>query len=635
MNTGWEAVPRKQVKIDNGFWTKWRTLVGDVTLFHQYDQLKQQGQIDALHLDKKLHRGRRESENWYWGGSIFWDSDLGKWLEAASAQLEQKSDARLEALVDDLISRVEKAQQADGYLNTHILTWRPSNRFKNLRDLHELYSAGHLIEGAVVHYEATGKTTLLNFAKRFADYLCTMFGSGANQIPAYCGHPEIELALIRLFRVTGEQKYLELSRFFVEQRGQKPIYFEHEAVERLDSQPFRPNHPVSPYAYMQAHLPIREQTEVLGHSVRAMYLYCAVADLAKEFGDQSLVDISKAFWENLCTRKLYVTGGMGSSAENEGFTEDYDLPNEKAYAESCAGIGLFFWAHRMIHIDPDSRYADMMERSLYNGILSGIGFNGKTFFYDNPLSSDGTHHRIEWPWWCPCCPPNLARLITSLSGYLYSSSVNEIVVHQYISSEASLDLGGLKVGLKMTSGFPFDGKVSLTINPERSASFSLVLRVPSWAKNATYSVNGEPVSVALKTGYASIQREWKANDVVTVDYTMSVERIHAHPKVKANRGRIALSRGPIVYCIEESDNGPELESLIISESTDFRSALEDNLLDGVVTLTGEGWRESGDTNTLYTTEPVEREKVEIKAVPYFAWDNRVPGEMRVWIRSAD
>jgi len=310
MRSPWQPIDQTRVAITGGFWDKLQQQVGQVTLGHIYNEMRHQGQLDALRLDQRMHRGREESSSWYWGGSIFWDSDVAKWLEAASAYLQHHRDARLETLVDGTIELLANAQQQDGYLNSHILTWRPRHRFKNLRDLHELYCAGHLIEAAVVHRQATGKETLLNIAIRLADHLAAVFGVGSNQLPGYCGHPEIELALIRLYRLTQEQRYLDLSRFFVEQRGTKPHYFDREAIERLDSTPFRPTHPVSPYAYMQAHLPLREQREVVGHAVRAMYLYSAAADLAYESKDEELGAVCKNLWQDLCQSKLYISGAL-------------------------------------------------------------------------------------------------------------------------------------------------------------------------------------------------------------------------------------------------------------------------------------------------------------------------------------
>ena len=481
MDASWSPVPPARVAILDGFWKRWRDLVGRTTLFHQFRQLQGEGQVDALALDQKMHRGRAVGDDWYWGGSIFWDSDLAKWLEAASARLQYAPDPELEKLVDDIIARFERAQQPDGYVNSHILTWRPRHRFKNLRDLHELYCAGHLMEAAVVHHEATGKDTLLSVVRRYADLLFERFGKGADKINGYCGHPEIELALMRLYRSTGDSRYLELSRFFIDERGASPNYFEREAIERLDRREFRPNHPGSPYAYMQAHEPIRQQTKVVGHAVRAMYLLSAVVDVGVATQDASLLQTAERLWRDVIKTKLYLTGGIGSASENEGFTRDFDLPNEKAYAETCASIGLFLFGHRLLQTGLNSEFADIMELALYNCILSGIGLDGESFFYDNPLESRGNHRRIAWPWWCPCCPPNLARLISSLSGYLLSEGPEGIAIHQYVSCAATFP--GVRLTLK--SGLPFAGDNSIEIAAEAPFDKALAFRLPAWAGKTT------------------------------------------------------------------------------------------------------------------------------------------------------
>jgi len=388
MDASWQPLRRGQVTIQDGFWQRWRDLVGKTTLAHEFEEMRADGHMDAMLLDPRMHRGRALADPWaeagYWGGSVFWDSDLAKWLEAASARLEQTRDPALEARVDEVIGLFERAQLPDGYINSHILTWRPRHRFKNLRDLHELYCAGHLIEAAVVHSEATGQDRLLQVAKRFADNLVAHFGREPGQIRGYCGHPEIELALLRLYHATKERRYLDLCRYFINERGQSPNFFEQEAVARLDMRPFRPNHPGSPYSYMQAHEPVRAQTKVVGHAVRAMYLFTAAAGLALEDGDAELLATCERLWQDVINTKLYITGGIGSASENEGFTRDYDLPNENAYAETCASIGLFLFGHRLLQAQLDGQYGDVMEWALYNNILSGISLDGRSFFYDNP-----------------------------------------------------------------------------------------------------------------------------------------------------------------------------------------------------------------------------------------------------------
>ena len=628
----WQPLDQTRVSITGGFWAKLQQQVGQVTLGHIYNEMRNQGHFDALRLDQRMHRGRQESNSWYWGGSIFWDSDVAKWLEAASAYLQHHKDAKLEILVDGTIELLAGAQQSDGYLNSHILTWRPRHRFKNLRDLHELYCAGHLIEAAVVHHQATGKKTLLDIAIGLADHLAKVFGPGSHQLPGYCGHPEIELALIRLYRLTREQRYLDLSRFFVERRGTKPHYFDQEAVQRLDAAPFRPNHPVHPYAYMQAHVPIREQREVVGHAVRAMYLYSAVADLADELRDEELLAVCKTFWNDLFRNKLYITGGIGSDAENEGFTKNFDLPNLDSYAETCAAIALLQWAHRMVHLDLDSRYTDAMERTLYNGVLAGLGIDGKTFFYHNPLASDGSQHRVSWPWWCPCCPANLARLVLSISGYLYSSGPKAIAIHHYVSSEANFSVDGKDGRLVAVSDFPFDGTASIRFESVPGTSFEVRLRIPGWAGDRQFALNGNEIVPEIVAGYAMISRDWKSGDELTVSFQMPVQTHFSNYEVVSNRGRVAVSRGPLLYCAEETDNGGRLDRLAIYPDKNFEVKREDSELGKIVSLSAPGSSEDLEESLLYSLSEPGIKPCEIKMIPYYAWDNRSPGEMLVWLR---
>jgi uncharacterized protein len=628
MDASWSPVPPSRVAILEGFWKHWRELIGGTTLFHQFRQLEGEGHVDALALDQKMHRGRAVGNDWYWGGSIFWDSDIAKWLEAASARLQQKADPELEKLVDDLIRSLEKAQQPDGYLNSHILTWRPRHRFKNLRDLHELYCAGHLIEAAVVHHEATGKDTLLGVARRYADLLVERFGKGPGKINGYCGHPEIELALMRLYRSTGDNRYLELSRFFIDERGASPNYFDREAIERMDQREFRPNHPGSPYAYMQAHEPIRQQTKVVGHAVRAMYLLTAVADLGVAARDTSLLETAERLWRDVIDTKLYITGGIGSASENEGFTRDFDLPNENAYAETCASIGLFLFAHRLLQTRLEAEFADVMELALYNCILSGIGLDGQSFFYDNPLSSRGAHRRIPWPWWCPCCPPNLARLVSSLSGFLLSEGPDGIAVHHYVSCESTFP--GMR--LKLKSGFPFNGDNSFEISTEAPCDQTLAFRVPGWAGKISFSINGQTQNVEVKAGYLSLRRVWNNGDRIDLNFEMPVRQKFARFEVEADRGRMALSRGPLVYCIEQADNGPGLDRYVLPAESAFQAVEAADLMGGITILKGSALRETDSTDELYTERPPTTESIELKAIPYYAWANREPGEMQVWLR---
>ena len=634
MDVGWRPLPRNDVKIQDGFWKRWRDLIGETTLAHQFEEMCAEGQMDAMLLDPRMHRGRELADTWadagWWGGSVFWDSDLAKWLEAASARLEQVRDPALEARVNEIIGLFERAQRPDGYVNSHILTWRPEHRFKNLRDLHELYCAGHLIEAAVVHFEATGNDRLLRVARRFADHIDSRFGREPGKIRGYCGHPEIELALLRLYHLTKERRYLDLCRYFIDERGRSPHYFDQEAVARLDLRPFRANHPGSPYAYMQAHEPIRQQTKVVGHAVRAMYLFAAVAGLALEDGDNDLLATCERLWQDVITSKLYITGGIGSASENEGFTRDFDLPNENSYAETCASIGLFLFGHRLLQTRLDAQYGDVMEQALYNNILSGIGVDGRCFFYDNPMASSGSKERVDWPWWTPCCPPNLARLVGSLSGYLYSQRADEIAIHHYVTSEAVAD----GFTLRVESELPFEGSASFEVKVEAPLERTLSFRIPAWSGQSRISVNGETITPGINQGYAEIRRMWNSGDSVKLEFPMEVKKKFSRYEVDVNRGRVALTRGPLVYCLEQADNGSDLDAVTISSHADFSAEKRSDLLGGIVALTGPAIRERSGSGELYADRAPEKQEINATAVPYYAWNNRGPGEMLVWVRRA-
>ena len=631
---GWQPLRRGQVTIQDGFWQRWRDLIGEATLVHEFEEMRADGHLDAMLLDPRMHRGRALADPWaeagYWGGSVFWDSDLAKWLEAASARLEQTRDPALEARVDEIIGLFERAQRPDGYVNSHILTWSPQHRFKNLRDLHELYCAGHLIEAAVVHTEATGQDRLLQVAKRFADHLVAHFGREPGQIRGYCGHPEVELALLRLYHTTKERRYLDLCRYFINERGQSPSFFEQEAVARLDSRPFRRNHPGSPYAYMQAHEPIRAQTKVVGHAVRAMYLFAAAAGLALEDGDDELLATCERLWQDVIKTKLYITGGIGSASENEGFTRDYDLPNEKAYAETCASIGLFLFGHRLLQARLHSQYGDIMELALYNNILSGISLDGRSFFYDNPLASHGSHRRVRWPWWCSCCPANLARLISSLSGYLYSEREDSIAIHHYVTGEAHKD--GLT--LHVHSGLPFAGNNTVEVQTEVPVETTLFFRIPGWATRHTMIINGAEVTPRMEHGYAVVRRTWVSGDRIELNFELQIRMKFCRFEVDANRGRVALTRGPLVYCLEQIDNGAELDALTLPLDAAFAPEERPDLPGGMLGLAGRGFREQTRNDGLYADEPPVAQPTTVRALPYYAWGSREPGEMQVWIRRA-
>ena len=623
----------KQVRIEDSFWAPRQEVNWRVTLPYVFAQIKNAGRIDAFRPgwkpgpDYQPRPGR--------------DSDPGKWIEAAAYAYADHPTGALKILVNGVIAILEKAQRKDGYLNSYHTLIQPGQRWTNLFRNSELYCAGHLIEAAVAWHAATGERRLLEIMCRYADHIDSVFGPQRGKKRGYPGHPEMELALVKLHRTTGERRYLKLAEFFVNERGRAPNYFlvEAERCKKAHAEESPPN-----CANRQAHLPIREQTTVEGHAVCAMYLFCGVTDVAAETGDASLLRACKRLWKNVTERRMYVTGGVGASASGESFSADYDLPNQTAYAETCAAVGLALWAHRMLHVDRDGRYADVMERALYNGVLSGVSLEGDRFFYSNPLavfpnaSQPARPHLspTRRPWFrTPCCPTNLARLLGSFGNYIYSQGRRGLWVHLYVQGRAEFELNGTKVVLKQKTRYPWRETVQLSVEPEVPATFTLALRIPGWCRGAKLKVNERPVKVGsvLKKGYAKIKREWKKGDKVELILPMPVERVRAHPKVRANVGRVALQRGPVVYCLEEVDNGPGLDQIVLPAETPIR-AIYKKMLGGMVVLTakakrldGAGWK-----GELYHPCKANHRSARITAVPYCLWNNREDGEMLVWIR---
>ena len=632
-------LPLARVRVADRFWAPRMETNRVATLPAEYEQCRQTGRIDAWRLAWKP--GEPNPPH------IFWDSDVAKWIEAAAYSLATCPDPDLEKRVDDAVDLMAAAQAPDGYLNTHYIAVEPDKRWTNLRDCHELYCAGHLIEAAVAYYESTGKRMMLDVLCRYADHIAAVFGREAGQKRGYCGHEEIELALVKLYGATDEQRYLRLAEYFVNERGQQPHYFDVEARARGEDPA---KYWARTHEYTQSHVPIREQREVVGHAVRACYYYAGVAAVAAETGARTLLPPLRRVWEHLTTRRMYLTGGIGPAPTNEGFTVDYDLPNETAYAETCAAIALVFWAQRMLHLDPDRRYADVIERALYNGILSGVALDGRRFFYANPLAAcpgpDGsTPGNPAWlkasrqDWFdCACCPPNLARLLASLGGYVYTQGPAEARVNLYVESDGRFDLGGQEVVLSQETDYPWDGRVRFRVKTGAAIAFALALRIPAWTQKARLRVNGRPIAVAarLRKGYVSVRRVWRDGDVVELDLPMPVERIEAHPKVRQDCGRIALQRGPIVYCLEEADNGADLNDLALPRRTKLTARFEPRLLGGIVTITGAARRRvaSGWVGELYRPAGSRTRACRLKAIPYCVWANRKQGEMLVWIREA-
>ncbi len=612
-----------QVKIEDQFWSPKMKVNREQTIPFEYQQCKETGRIDAFKLDWKP--GMEPKPH------FFWDSDVAKWIEAVSYTLATNHDPELDGLLDKVIKLIASAQQPDGYLNVYFTAVEPEKRWKDLRDAHELYCAGHMIEAGVAHFQATKKRTLLDVVCRYADYIDTVFGPEEEKLKGYPGHQEIELALVKLYRATNLEKYLKLSQYFIDERGKQPHYFDLEKKESPGFFDAFMNTHKNINEYNQSHIPVREQREVVGHAVRALYMYCAMADLAGETGDETLLEACERLWENLHNKNMYITGGIGSTRNNEGFTFDYDLPNESAYAETCASVAVVFWNHRLLQVDCDSKYADAMERALYNGVLSGISLDGKKFFYANPLASLGDTHRKDW-FGCACCPPNIARLLASIGEYIYSQSEHDIIAHLYVNSHVKVKINETLVKLKQTTNYPWDGDIKLTIEVAHPITFGLKLRIPEWCAKPELYVNGEEIKIQLDKGYVRVEKQWNSADIVELKLPMEIERIYANPKVRQNINHVAIQRGPIVYCLESTDNTEMLTNIVLPRK-ELESTFDKNLLGGIVKITGDAYLLTNNDlkDRLYTNSKPDFAPYRITAVPYYAWDNREPGQMIVWI----
>jgi hypothetical protein len=622
-------VDHTRVTFDGGFWKSWTDTVRDVTIPTQHKRLEEEGFLEVLDFDKPPAPLVRPIQPSGLSMQHFFDSDFGKWIEAASYTLKNHPNPDIEAKIDSIVEKLEHGQMADGYLNSWFIRRQPDKRWTNLRDLHEMYSMGHLLEGAVAYFQATGKRRFLDVMIRAVDHIIDTFGREPGKLRGYDAHEEIELALVKLYRVTGDPRHLKLATYFIDERGQMPSYYDEEARRRGDDPE---KYVFKTYAYSQAHMPVREQTQVVGHAVRAMYLLSAMADLAVENDDETLKTACDRLFDNVVGRQLYVTGGVGPSASNEGFTREYDLPNETAYAETCAAVALGFFSHRMAQIELDSKFTDKLETVLYNGALSGISRDGEHYFYENVLESHGQNRRWKWHY-CPCCPTNIARMITSLGQYFYSTKPDEVAVHLYGENAAELSLGGALVRLRQRTDYPWNGDVRMELGIDKPRRFTLRLRIPGWCRDAKISVNGENIVLNVTTGYAVIEREWRDGDTIRLGLDMPIDRIYAHPAATEDAGRVALRRGPVIFCVEETDLGGEPQRLRLSGEADIAANFDATLLGGATVLEGEALEADASdwTDTLYRTEPPALKPRRFKAIPYHLWANRTPGAMAVWL----
>lgn len=582
-----EQIDFSHVKINDNFWSPRLSKHVSATLPVCIDQID--NQTGRIRNFENAAKGEGEHS-----GIFFDDSDVYKALEGMAYSLINNPDPELEKKADEWIDKFAAAQQPDGYINTFYTLTGLDKRWTNM-DKHEMYCAGHMIEAGVAYYQATGKRKLLDVCIRMADHMMSQFGPGKRHwVP---GHEEIELALVKLYQTTQEQKYLDFAYWLLEERG-------HGHGTMGDEGKWDP-------VYYQDIIPVRQLTDISGHAVRCMYLYCGMADVAALKNDTGYIAAMDRLWDDVVHRNMYITGGIGSSRDNEGFTEDYDLPNLDAYCETCASVGMVLWNQRMNQLTGDSKYIDVLERSLYNGALAGISLGGDRFFYVNPLESKGDHHRQEW-YGCACCPSQLSRFLPSIGNYIYASSDDALWVNLYIGNTGQIRIGETDILLTQETDYPWDGSVKLTISTSQPLEKEIRLRIPNWCKTYDLSINGKRINVSEEKGYAVI-KDWKSQDVIALDMDMPVEIVAADPHVKENFGKRAIQRGPLVYCMEEIDNPEYFDQIQLSPSTTFQTAFVSDILNGIKTIKTNGRAQSATF------------------IPYYAWDNRKAGKMRVWI----
>ena len=582
-----EQIDFSHVKINDNFWSPRLSKHVSATLPVCIDQIE--NQTGRIRNFENAAKGEGEHS-----GIFFDDSDVYKALEGMAYSLINNPDPELEKKADEWIDKFAAAQQPDGYINTFYTLTGLDKRWTNM-DKHEMYCAGHMIEAGVAYYQATGKRKLLDVCIRMTDHMMSQFGPGKRHwVP---GHEEIELALVKLYQTTQEQKYLDFAYWLLEERG-------HGHGTMGDEGKWDP-------VYYQDIVPVRRLTDISGHAVRCMYLYCGMADVAALKNDTGYIAAIDRLWDDVVHRNMYITGGIGSSRDNEGFTEDYDLPNLDAYCETCASVGMVLWNQRMNQLTGDSKYIDVLERSLYNGALAGISLGGDRFFYVNPLESKGDHHRQEW-YGCACCPSQLSRFLPSIGNYIYASSDDALWVNLYIGNTGQIRIGETDILLTQETDYPWDGSVKLTISTSQPLEKEIRLRIPNWCKTYDLSINGKRINVSEEKGYAVI-KDWKSQDVIALDMDMPVEIVAADPHAKENFGKRAIQRGPLVYCMEEIDNPVYFDQIQLSPSTTFQTAFASDILNGIKTIKTNGRAQSATF------------------IPYYAWDNRKAGKMRVWI----
>jgi len=631
-----QAVNFTAVKFTDNFWLPRMKTNHTVTIPASFARCESTGRVKNFEM-AAAHSGK------FCTTFPFDDTDIYKTIEGASFSLSLFPDKKLEAYIDSLIDKVGKAQEPDGYLYTARTinpaaphSWAGAERWVKEREMsHELYNSGHLYEAAYAHFYATGKRNLLNIALKNADLVCSVFGPGKMHVAP--GHEIVEMGLVKLYRITGKPQYLQTAKFFIEERGQFKGY------DAKNKDPWKNG------SYWQDHIPVVDQKEAVGHAVRAAYLYSAIADVAALTGDEKLLQAIDSIWQNVVSKKTYVQGGLGAVPAGERFGDNYELPNTTAYNETCAAIAGVYWNYRMFLLHGDSKYMDILEKTLYNGLISGVGLDGKSFFYTNAMQikNSFSHHSMEPTrsgWFdCSCCPTNLTRLIPSIPGYVYAQKADAVYVNLFVSGNVTLQVHGKPVSIVQQNNYPWDGALTFTISPQKTDAFTMLVRIPGWARNeaipsdlyafagntdkkATITINNQPVDYTIENGYAVIKRTWKKNDVLKVDLPMEVRRVTANEKVKDDQGKVALQRGPVIYCAEWVDNNGKASNIIIPANAAFQVQFKPDLLNGVEIITSE----VPVINIDEQAQTVSTSRKIVTAIPYYAWANRGKGEMMVW-----
>lgn len=630
-----DEVTVKQVHIKDDFWSEIQNRIINVVIPFQEHVLNDEVEgVAKSHAIENFRIAAGLSTGEFYG-MVFQDSDVAKWLEAVAYSLVVHPDAELEKRADEVIETIEKAQQEDGYLNTYFTIKEPEHRWQNLQECHELYCAGHMMEAAVAYYDATGKDKLLKVMERMADHIDRRFGP--DKITGIPGHQEVEIGLMRLYHTTGEERYCNLAEYFINERGKNPNFFYEESQKRGWT-----HFGIDPKdtVYNQSFATVYDQKEAVGHSVRAVYMYTAMADIAGTTGDERLYQACVDLWKNMTEKRMYLTAGIGSTGELEAFTKDYDLPNDMVYAETCASIGLIFFAKQMLELEANGKYADVMERAFYNGTISGMQADGKRFFYVNPLEVNpgisgvvpGYKHVLpERPGWyaCACCPPNLVRLITSLGKYVWDETDDTIFSHMFVGQKAELE----KADIDVESSYPWEGKVTYHVHSKKEEEYTLAIHIPGYLKDICIKVNGEQIEWKkfMKNGYLYLTRKWGESQVEIL-FDLEVRKVYANKNVREDAGKVALMRGPFVYCFEGVDNGNDLQAMCIDADTQAETFVgKEGVLKDKVCIHVQGYEDERESDALYSEEKPDYQPHELTAIPYYLWGNRGVNQMRVWM----